>query len=317
MTDLRALRATALAIFAIFLWGCSGPNVEGLCPVGETRVCPCDETLDGIQYCLAEGQGWGDCECAWPDGDADADSDAELEEDGDLDIDADPEPEHVWDLEPDRPHRDIEHLTDRSLIKALSARVADHEGMGYEDARDHIFTELDVRGGLIECVYTGRKVRPDGTHQPDGFNTEHSWPRSDGADREPAESDLHHLFPSDADANSRRGSHPFGDTSCTGAANDCTWDEGGSELGMVQGGRVRVFEVRPESRGDIARAHFYFSVRYDLPIPATEEVFLRRWNYQDLPTAVERDRNDDIERAQSNRNPFVDRPDFVDQIADF
>ncbi|MFZ5949748.1 MAG: endonuclease, partial [Candidatus Rifleibacteriota bacterium] len=31
----------------------------------------------------------------------------------------------------------------------------------------------------------------------------------------------------------------------------------------------------------------------------------------------EKARNDRIENIQHNRNPFVDRPDFVDQISDF
>ncbi len=317
MTEKRTLFGVVLATIALSFPSCSDPP-PGPCEVGTTRPCACDDVEgEGLQYCLAEGQGWGNCECPSPDGDADSDADAEEDLDADVGEDADPEPDHVWDLEPDRLHQDIEHLGDRALIKALNARIDDHDGLGYEAAREHIFTELDVRGGQIECVYTGRKVRPDGSHQPDGFNTEHSWPRADGADSEPAESDLHHLFPCDADANSRRGSHPFGDTKCTSEANDCTWHEGGSELGTVDGGRAKVFEVRRETRGDIARAHFYFSVRYDLPIAATEEVFLRRWNVQDLPSPMERERNDRIEMAQSNRNPFVDRPDFVDLITDF
>ena len=78
-----------------------------------------------------------------------------------------------------------------------------------------------------------------------------------------------------------------------------------------------ILEVRPETRGEIARAHFYFSVRYGLEIPALEERFLRSWNYEDQPDRRERERNDAIEDLQSNRNPFVDRPDFVDRIQDF
>jgi endonuclease I len=158
-------------------------------------------------------------------------------------------------------------------------------------------------------------VSQDGTYTPGSFNTEHSWPRGDGADSEPAESDLHHLFPTDGDANNSRGSYPFGETSCTG--NACDWSSGGSELGVVVGGDFLVFEVRPQRRGDIARAHFYFAVRYDMSIPDSEETFLRSWHDEDPPSVLELNRNDAIETYQSNRNPFVDRPDFVGRISDF
>ena len=78
-----------------------------------------------------------------------------------------------------------------------------------------------------------------------------------------------------------------------------------------------IFEVRPKFRGDIARAHFYFAVRYNQPIPQDEENILRAWHHEDPVDARERKRNNEIEKVQLNRNCFVDRPDFVDLIADF
>jgi endonuclease I len=82
-------------------------------------------------------------------------------------------------------------------------------------------------------------------------------------------------------------------------------------------GQPFVFEVRPGFRGDIARAHFYFAVRYDLNIPPAEEVVLREWHCADPPDLEELIRNDLVENAQQNRNPFVDRPRLVDAISDF
>jgi endonuclease I len=78
-----------------------------------------------------------------------------------------------------------------------------------------------------------------------------------------------------------------------------------------------LFEVRPARRGDIARAHFYFSVRYAMPIGAAEESVLVAWHQEDPPDDRERERNDRIVRIQRNRNPFVDRPEFVGRISDF
>ena len=133
---------------------------------------------------------------------------------------------------------------------------------------------------------------------------------------EPAKSDLNHLFPCDGSANSYRGSLPFGDTHCA-ASGSCSWSVGGSTIGPVIGGSSKVFMVRPKRRGDIARAHFYFAVRYSKAIPASEEKWLRQWNLTDFPDDRERDRAAAIDSLQSRRNPFVARPDFVELISDF
>lgn len=223
-----------------------------------------------------------------------------------------------WDcppVDPDDRWAAVDHLSGHALVDALQDLIDGHTNLGYDGARDRIFTSIDVHDGKIECIYTGRLVSPDGTRTPGGFNTEHSWPQSEGATGV-AKADLHHLFPTDATANNRRGSYPFGDTDCN-QSSACVWYEGGSELGNSSTGGGRVFEVRPAYRGDIARAHFYFSVRYGLAIPASEETVLRAWHQQDPVSDRERLRNDRIEAVQHNRNPFVDRPDFVARIADF
>jgi endonuclease I len=227
----------------------------------------------------------------------------------------------TWpDLPHDRPHTGIEHLRDGALRTALYDLVKNHTALGYDNAREAIFTVagggVDVINGQVECVYTGGKVPADGTTAPGGFNTEHSWPKSDGADKEPAKSDLNHLFPTNASANSHRGSLPYGGTDCA-TTGSCTWSVGGSMIGPVLGGIGKVFQVRPERQGDIARAHFYISVRYSMAIPALEEKWLRVWNFNDPPSQLERDRASAIEALQTKRNPFVDRPDFVDFISDF
>lgn len=224
------------------------------------------------------------------------------------------------DLGPNRPYQNIEHLTDGALKTALYNLVTNHSSLGYDAAKGAIFTiaggGIDVVGGVIECIYTGITAAPDGTTAPGTFNTEHSWPKSEGADKEPATSDLNHLFPSDSSANSYRGNLPYGDTSCV-SAGSCSWSIGGSAIGPVVGGADKVFMVRPSRRGDIARAHFYFSVRYQLSIPQAEEKWLRIWNLTDAPDQREIDRAGAIEGVQNKRNPFVDRPDFVEQIGDF
>ncbi len=244
------------------------------------------------------------------------------------------------------PFDDLAGLTGAELRAALLPRISGQTPLGYSAnglAREVMWAVIDVHGGRLECIYTGRTVAgedptapplgtavapaidttpnqdcrmPDGTAVPGGcvFNAEHSWPRSQGADSGPAESDLHHLFPAYDMANNRRSNYAFGVTTCV--ANACEWAENGSELGARDDG-TKVFEVRLRYRGDIARAQFYFAVRYQKAIAAPVEATLRAWHADDPPDDEERARNDAIEGWQHNRNPFVDRPDFVAAIADF
>ena len=157
------------------------------------------------------------------------------------------------------------------------------------------------------------------------FNTEHSWPQSKGAQADPAMSDIHHLFPSDASANSERSNLPFGvvvTPSWTSADPDGDGDV--SKRGLDANNKM-VFEPRNAKKGDIARALFYFYVRYkSRPTPGftlenftAEEATLIQWAANDPPDAFERQRNALAFRAQGNRNPFIDRPEFVAAIGDF
>lgn len=248
---------------------------------------------------------------------------------------------------PPGPFDDLESLSGAALEAALLERIEDHTPLLYGGdgtAREFMYSVLDVVDGRLECIYTGRTVAaenpnalpigtddtippidntpetdcrwPDGSPVPGGcsFNTEHSWPQANGADIEPMKSDIHHLFATFGDANAYRSNYNFGDTTCTDFS--CTWSEGGSELGTAVDGYT-AFEVRPKYRGNIARAQFYFAVRYQMDIPPDVEVDLRGWHAEDPPDAAEIARNEAIFAVQGNRNPFVSRPDFVALIDDF
>jgi endonuclease I len=213
---------------------------------------------------------------------------------------------------------EMENLRDGDLRKALFDAVKNQQRVGYDNARKIIFNNPAFLNadGVVECNYTGKKVSPNGGTSPGGFNTEHTWPQSRGASTEPAKSDLNHLFPVDSRANSSRGNWEFGTTLCLHDDSVCTFEEGGSGLGRDAQGRWK-FEVRPEKRGDVARALFYFSVRYNKAISPAEEATLREWHASDPVDDRERVRNDAVEELQHNRNPFIDRPDFVAKITDF
>ncbi|MCB9534634.1 MAG: endonuclease, partial [Myxococcales bacterium] len=194
----------------------------------------------------------------------------------------------------------------------------------YTTARHFMFTQVERRPGPggqqgVECVYTGRFVAtgPDEEPNHNDFNAEHVWPRSrmDG-DRDSVlfshhESDIHNLWPSDAGANSARGSFRFGTP-----VRDRVLDHSPSVLGTDASGDT-VFEVRAARRGDIARTVLYYSVRWGLDLPATEEATVRAWHAEDPPDDLERGRNDAVEAIQGNRNPFIDCPELVERVDDF
>ncbi len=201
-------------------------------------------------------------------------------------------------------YADCANSRNDGLKEELYRKINNHVSVGYQSAQDIVFTDIDNHDGYVECVYTGRKLKTNCEPSATNMNIEHTWPQSQGATGI-AKCDLHHLFPSDSKANGIRGNNPFGNVSHP------TWEQGGSKTDK------HVFEVRPEQRGDTARGKFYFSVRYRMPIPPQEEKVLRQWHKEDPVTDAERKRNDRIENYQHNRNPFVDRPDFVDMINDF
>jgi hypothetical protein len=195
-------------------------------------------------------------------------------------------------------------LSDEALARELRRITGTHAPIGYQTAQDVIFAKLHNVAGKVECVYTGKVIETVGEPSATIMNVEHTWPQSQGAVGV-AKSDLHHLFPTDSKANGIRGNFPFG------LVTQPTWQGGGSKC---DGKR---FEVRPVHRGNVARAKFYFAVRYQKKIDSSEEQVLRKWHQEDPVDAGEKDRNDRIENTQHNRNPFIDRPEFVERIQDF
>lgn len=67
-----------------------------------------------------------------------------------------------------------------------------------------------------------------------------------------------------------------------------------------------VIEPRPLARGNIARAILYMRATYGVPVEAPELQLLRKWNAEDPPSKLEKDRNDLIEKVQGTRNSFID-----------
>jgi endonuclease I len=215
----------------------------------------------------------------------------------------------------------------QALLDALHGIAKrDHHPLGYDQARNGLFALVDDVDGndSVPDIYTGIEV--PGVHDKDTayakhMNTEHTWPQSLGATGA-AKSDLNQLMASDADTNNRRASNPYGlvsKTTWTSPQGPTAADI--SRLGTDANGHT-VFEPRASQRGNIARALLYFSMRYssDRPRGYSANNFryelptLLKWNSEDPPDQTELLRNDAVQSLQGNRNPFVDHPEWVNQI---
>ncbi|HEM49024.1 MAG TPA: hypothetical protein ENO27_02320, partial [Caldithrix sp.] len=210
-----------------------------------------------------------------------------------------------------------QNLFGETLKSALNGIIDEHTSLGYNTARDSMYGSIDNVNGFVECVYTGRtaefNTRSGAT--ANNFNCEHTWPQSFFSENDPMRSDIFHLYPTDEEANSRRGSLDFGDVV------SATWSEGGSLLGTDASGQI-VFEPRNVHKGNVARSHFYFLIRYagsynEYTDPDKMEVLFRSWHVSDPIDAAEQGRNDAIYAVQNNRNPFIDHPELVDRINNF
>lgn len=161
----------------------------------------------------------------------------------------------------------------------------------------------------------------------DCYNREHIIPQSVFSEKAPMVSDAHFITPTDGKVNGIRSNHPHG------VVNTPTYiSQNGGKLGSnsTSGYSGTVFEPINEFKGDIARMYFYFATRYENTIAgysypmfdgSSNKAFttaflniLLAWNAQDPVSAREIARNNAIYARQNNRNPYIDHPEYVNQI---
>lgn len=165
------------------------------------------------------------------------------------------------------------------------------------------------------------------------YNREHSFPQSWFDKSSPMVSDMFHIYPTDGYVNAMRSNYPFGEVGTPSRTS-----QNGSKLGPSNypGYSGTVFEPLDEYKGDFARTYFYMATRYENLIaswknngslgeivdgtsfPVYKQWVINMfidWHNADPVSPKEIERNNDIfANYQHNRNPFIDHPEFVNQI---
>ncbi len=207
-------------------------------------------------------------------------------------------------------YRRVQGLCDLSAKQALQSLVRNASSVSYKSAKKKMFGNVDHHNGKVCSVYSEECLNTNRVPNHRVMNAEHTWPKSKGAKKKPAVSDLHHLFPCNSVVNSRRGSFPFCEV------NSTDWTNNMSSLGKDKSGTT-CFEPPREHKGNVARAMFYFSVRYQMRIDPKQEAWFKKWHKEDPVDSAEIARNEAVKRIQRNSNPFIDQPELVEFIADF
>jgi endonuclease I len=224
--------------------------------------------------------------------------------------------------------------------------IDNHNERTYNDVWDFISDyELDTyfeNDGTILDIYSENPSGTDsynfikisnqcgsnGSVEGDCYNREHSFPKSWFYDGYPMYTDIHHLFPTDKIVNGQRSNYPYGEVSSATFTSQNGSKVGSGRSGLGYSGIV--FEPIAEFKGDLARAYFYMATRYedvvnnwssDMLDGSSDQVFetwaldmLMTWHVNDPVSPKETDRNNNAYNFQGNRNPFVDHPEWVDEI---
>jgi len=229
------------------------------------------------------------------------------------------------------------------LKNALSAIIAkEHKQLTYKQVWSTLtYADQDPNDDkkVIE-IYTGTSIsKYDNQTSGSGvgkWNREHVWAKSHGF---PSESqwgytDAHHLRPSDPGINTARSNNDFG--ACKDTGEEVLFN--GVGTGNYLDKATDCWEPRDEVKGDVARMIMYMDTRYQGTDTATTQMpdlvavdrlttadedsapligtlcTLYAWNQLDAVDTYEQNRNNQVYKYQGNRNPFIDRPELVQEV---
>ena len=243
--------------------------------------------------------------------------------------------------EPSNYYRSAYNKSDEALMSALCSTIRSHKEVSYSSGLLKAFAIADVDDqGYIIDIYSNCRYRPSdngssASHVGEGYNREHSFPRSwFGGEVSPMNTDVFHVYPTDIKVNSQRGNNPYG--VCANGTRLTYGNyvaKGKLGLSTYPGYSGTVFEPDDEYKGDLARTYFYMVTCYknELPSwPGSPNInysqnkykafstwtinMLMEWTRLDPVSDKEIKRNEAVYGIQGNRNPFIDHPELAEHI---
>ena len=222
------------------------------------------------------------------------------------------------------------NLTGENLLQYIFQEYSVSNPLGYNGARDQMYSSIDKVNGQIIGVYTGYTItsnnRTDAFNK--GINTEHVWPQGLFDKNEPMRGDIHHIFPTRIEANSARSNYPFDEIPDNQTDK---WFYLSNESNGIPSSNIdlyseldngRAFEPREDFKGNVARAIFYFWSVYQNRAVVKDDVsffngmkdVLYDWHKRDPVDEMEWNRSLGAEQVQGNKNPFVHDSTLVDRV---
>jgi endonuclease I len=225
-------------------------------------------------------------------------------------------------------------LTGTALRNALHNIIDNHTVTDYSATRTPLeMLDQDPQNSANVILLYERTSWPKSqfvSQDPDGWNREHCWPNSLGIDdAPPAYSDLFNLRACGEPANADRANLYYDESSPTAAGYAIP----AGPTTPLCSEDFDSWEPPLEMKGDLARAMFYMDVRYEgtsgepnlrltenVNLISTNANYMGRlstlllWNFLDPVSPAERTRLEGTYGYQGNRNPFVDRPQWVEAV---
>ncbi|PKQ45827.1 endonuclease I family protein [Confluentibacter flavum] len=198
-------------------------------------------------------------------------------------------------------YSDVSFFEDADLIaNELIAHVTENHTkiLSYGQRHQYLYNadEDPSNTNNVILMYSGESrywqeyISGNNSYTPQTFNTEHIYPQS-LLTSEIAVADLHHLRVCDEDVNSLRSNYAYATGNGTYNVEENRWYPG------------------DDWKGDVARMIMYLNLRYNQSFIKVGGISLfLKWNIEDPVSQFEIQRNDVIEHAQGNRNPFIDNP---------
>ena len=233
-------------------------------------------------------------------------------------------------------YKSLDGKSGQALKDALFSLIRPHTAVSYSSLW-YYFNSTDCRPedpSRVWDMYSDEEYHFRGSSSVPGMNKEHSLPKSwwgggDDINVYPSYTDLYHLYPSDAEANTAKLHWPLGEVSTI------SFDNGVSKTGTPKagqgGGASTVFEPDDQYKGDFARTYFYMATCYQdytwkytfmmsnnsanwQTLNEWSIALLLRWAREDPVSDKEKNRNEAVYRVQNNRNPFIDNPELIEYI---